>query len=204
MFWKILKALGDFLKKMLGPAIAALVIGLFIKYVLPILIEKFTEAVVATWGFWILVIVLAVFFIAWILDKGKLGIGGCALQSHYLRPDKCVNVSCPKPCLAVTGPYPSWMGSYAFGTQDIACICPTVLTGGLGALPPHLQNLLNQALAISNEAELRQVILEVLMHEGIGSDKLDRLLELLQKLRRGEQLTPDEMDEIRKILTKQE
>jgi len=201
MLWRILRAIGNFLRRVFVFLLAALLIGLFVRFILPLLIAKFTTATVFTVLFFLLLILIIIIVIILIRDTGKVGLGGCALQTFSLKPDRCVNVSCPKTCISMKGPYPSWLRSFAPGTQDVGCICPTVLSGGLSGLPPDLQRLLNQALAIRDEAELRNLILQVLMREGINSDNLDRLLELLKKLQMGGQLTPEEIDELQRILT---
>ena len=196
--WEILDLIAKLLQKLFIPIVAALLLLIFYRFIWPLLLNSFTDAALITGG-WILLAVIAIIIILiWVLDKGSTSGGGCGLKTYRIWPDKCINNSCPKPCLVTTGPYPKWMGAYTFATQDITCVCgPTLISG----LPPHLQALLNQVLSEKDHAALQKLIENAMMKKGlVDSSALDRLLELFQKFQREGSLTPEEIDELKKIM----
>jgi hypothetical protein len=206
-FLKILNNIAMILRKILGPALAALVLYLIFFVLLPWLLGLIlTKGAAAYAVLAIFILFLVILIVLWIRDKGKMGIGGCVMRVHYMRPDVCVNVSCAAPgkCQSTKGPYPARMGSWTPFTQDITCICSNTLTSGLGGLPQYLQDAINKALAVKSEEDIRTLLLQIMMKEGIQSDKLPRIYELLKKKQSGQDLTPEEEEELVKLLRREE
>jgi hypothetical protein len=195
-------SLWNFLKSILGPVLVLFLLYLLARYGVPAVVTYFASLGTLGWflnGLLALAILgLIIVFLILIFEKGKIGSGACALVTYTAKPDRCVKVSCASPCLTVTGPYPSFMGSWAASTQDIACFCPP--TGGaLSGWPPSIQKLFDQATGFKNQSELEREIEKILGEEGIEPGKIDELLKILEKISKGQQLTSEEQEELKKI-----
>ena len=144
----------------------------------------------------LILIAIIVLLILWLDSGSSIVTPGCALITYTIRPDKCTTTTCPKTCVALTGPYPKWAGKAALITQDVGCLCPTNPIGGLA---PYLQKLLDQALNANEVADLMREV-EKLIQQDFDSSILDKLYAMLEKLKRGEKLTPVEREELEKLL----
>lgn len=192
----------EYLKKILGPALIVLLVYLAWRYGPAIVLALFPKlAPLGPYAQWIAIAVLVVIFLFFILDKGKIGSGPCALKTYWGWPDKCVSVSCTTGCISIKGPWPKAMGTWTPLTQDIACYCPP--TGsGIGGWPPDVQKALDKAMLYHDQSKLMRELERIFGDEGIEPGDGDRLLKILEKIVRGEELTPEEQAELKKISKK--
>ncbi len=170
------------------PALGALIVALlgFLKITI----------FAATGVFIAVVLIILLIIILLLLDKGvPIVTAGCTLTKYTFRPDRCSTTTCPLPCIALKGPYPKLAGKLTLLSQDVGCICPS---SPLSGLAPYLQKLLDHALNAKEISDLEREI-EKLIPQDINDPKLDKLIEILRKLKHGEKLTEKDREDLEKI-----
>lgn len=191
--------------KILGIALAITFLYLVWNYVIALLggliVKSLAllgiEIAAATGVLWAVVPIILLIVVALWLDKGvPIVTAGCMLTKYTFRLDKCTTTTCPSPCIPLTGPYPKWAGKLTLISQDVGCICST---SPLAGLAPYFQKLLDSALNSKQISELEREI-EQLIPQDINDPRLDKLLEILQKLKKGEKPTEKDREELEKIL----
>ena len=199
-FEEILLWLERFFRRIAGGAILALLIALILKFLLPWLIKYLFGAAAVTTGMFIVALVIVIVFILIaIFDSGALSSGACSLRSYWFKPDECVKTTCPTTCISLWGPYPKAMGTWAPFKQAIGCICPASLSPLFSGMGPLLQALLDQALGLKTQSEIQRAIEKAIQEDGGDSEKARILIKLLEKMQRGEKLTPDDIHELERL-----
>jgi hypothetical protein len=108
-------------------------------------------------------------------------------------------VACGTACTATMGPYPSWMGKWAFGSQATSCVCPAAAGSGLSGLLAVFAKAKDELGAIGTKEALRKEILDA-MHKDLTPEEWEVINRIMEKIRNGQDLTPQDYDELQKML----
>jgi hypothetical protein len=206
---KIIKEIGDFLRRHLGKITLLLIILLIIwkwGWWISLMLGKLIAA--APWLLWVIIIIILIILIIcgflWIMDLWKggtlTGTGPCRLMVFRLKKDKCVNVSCATLCAPTLGPYPKWMGWLAPSTQDVSCTCVPMAPSKVQTIVDILDKIKDQVLDIDLLQQLKNVVTGLLGSGEINDECVDRIWQKIWKKQTGEAFTDEEIEEIKKIL----